>query len=143
MTEVTSNPLVFTDSNIWLYALITGQDPAKSQVAGQLIAHNTAQLILSNQVVIEVVANLIKKSNLNEDNFQQFIISAYHDYRVISVDEAIMSRASHLRVQYAISYWDSLIIAAALQAGASTLYTEDMQNGQVIDNQLTIVNPFI
>jgi predicted nucleic acid-binding protein len=53
-----------------------------------------------------------------------------------------MHDASHLREQYSFSYWDSLIVAAALQAKATTLYTEDMQAGLVIDQRLTIINPF-
>ncbi len=41
------------------------------------------------------------------------------------------------------SNWDSLIIAAALQANCYTLYSEDMQHEQIIDDTLTIVNPFL
>jgi len=50
--------------------------------------------------------------------------------------------ASKLRSNNAFSYWDSLIVAVALDAGCSTLYSEDMQHGQRIEGQLTIVNPF-
>ncbi len=42
-----------------------------------------------------------------------------------------------------LQVFDSKIIAAALVAGCSILYSEDMQNGLVIDNRLTIVNPFL
>ena len=41
------------------------------------------------------------------------------------------------------SYWDSLIIAAALEAGCTTLYSEDLQHKQVIEGVLTILNPFL
>lgn len=41
------------------------------------------------------------------------------------------------------SFWDSLIIAAALESHCTMLYTEDLQYGQVIDGRLTIVNPFL
>jgi predicted nucleic acid-binding protein len=50
-------------------------------------------------------------------------------------------RAVHIAERYGYSIFDSLIIAAALHAGASTLYTEDMRDGQAIDG-LTIRNPF-
>ena len=50
-------------------------------------------------------------------------------------------RAVHIAERYGYSIFDSLIIAAALRAGASTLYTEDMRDGQAIDG-LTIRNPF-
>ena len=52
-----------------------------------------------------------------------------------------MLHASDLRSAYHLSYWDSLIIASALAVGATILYTEDMHDGLIVDNQLTIVNP--
>ena len=45
-------------------------------------------------------------------------------------------------MQYKFSYWDSLIIASALENECDTLYTEDMQDGLIIEGKLTIVNPF-
>jgi predicted nucleic acid-binding protein len=52
-------------------------------------------------------------------------------------------RASRLRDRYHISHWDSLLIVAALELGASTFYSEDMQDGLVVDGVLTIRNPFL
>lgn len=48
-----------------------------------------------------------------------------------------------LAMQYRLSIYDAMIVAAALLAGCTTLYSEDMQHGQVIDNQLIIRNPFV
>ena len=42
-----------------------------------------------------------------------------------------------------LSHWDSLIVAAALAAGCDTLYSEDMQDGQVFEGRLTLKNPFV
>ena len=50
--------------------------------------------------------------------------------------------AFSLRSKYSLSFWDSLIVASALENNCTTLYSEDMQHQQVIDNQLTIINPF-
>jgi len=50
--------------------------------------------------------------------------------------------SNDLRLKYKFSYWDSLIIASALESGCGILYTEDMQDGQVIEDRLRIVNPF-
>jgi len=47
-----------------------------------------------------------------------------------------------LRDKYKLSFWDSIIVASALQGGAVRLYSEDMQNGLVVENKLTIINPF-
>jgi predicted nucleic acid-binding protein len=51
-------------------------------------------------------------------------------------------KASALRAQHAFSFWDSTIVASALYADASVLYSEDMQDGLVVDNRVCIINPF-
>jgi predicted nucleic acid-binding protein len=50
--------------------------------------------------------------------------------------------AWELRKRYNLSFWDSLIVASALQAGCTTLYTEDLNHGMIVDKSLHIVNPF-
>ncbi len=47
-----------------------------------------------------------------------------------------------IKMKYRFSYYDSLIVASALENDCSILYTEDMQNGQLIEDKLRIVNPF-
>jgi predicted nucleic acid-binding protein len=51
-------------------------------------------------------------------------------------------RARSLAERYAFHIYDALIVAAALLAGCSALYSEDLQSGQRIDGKLTIINPF-
>jgi predicted nucleic acid-binding protein len=58
------------------------------------------------------------------------------------LDEATIRRSAEVALRYRFSNWDALIIAAALLAECGTLYSEDMQHGQVIDGSMTIVNPF-
>jgi predicted nucleic acid-binding protein len=48
-----------------------------------------------------------------------------------------------LRGHYSLSFWDGLIVASAVLGEASILYSEDMQNGLIIENTLQIVNPFL
>jgi predicted nucleic acid-binding protein len=47
-----------------------------------------------------------------------------------------------LREQYAFSFWDSLIVSSALHAEAAVLYSEDMQDGLVVEKRVRIINPF-
>jgi predicted nucleic acid-binding protein len=54
-----------------------------------------------------------------------------------------MTLALKVFEKYGYSIFDSLIIAAALELGCNTLYTEDMQHGQVIEGTLKITNPFL
>jgi predicted nucleic acid-binding protein len=62
---------------------------------------------------------------------------------VLPLDEATLDRAAGLAIRYQLSHWDALIVASALLAGCDTLYSEDLQHGQVFDEQLTVVNPFL
>jgi predicted nucleic acid-binding protein len=60
--------------------------------------------------------------------------------RPIQITDCI--KALSIMKRYKLSYWDSLIVAAAWNSGCSMLYTEDMQSGQTIEEKLTIINPF-
>jgi predicted nucleic acid-binding protein len=54
---------------------------------------------------------------------------------------AVLKKALEVRARYAFSFWDSSVVAAALESGCDRLYTEDLSHGQVVEG-LTIVNPF-
>jgi predicted nucleic acid-binding protein len=138
MTETAKT--YFLDSNIWIYALGKHQDPRKQAIAAGLV--DAPGVIISTQVINEVSVNLIKKSAFTENQIHELIDSFYQGCQVIEFDRALLALASDLRTQYLISYWDSLIIASALTSGTSTIYTEDMQNGLIINQQLQIINPF-
>ena len=56
--------------------------------------------------------------------------------------EDTLLRACQIAGRYGFSLYDSLIIAAALESNCKVLYSEDLQNGQVIEGALTIKNPF-
>ena len=134
--------MVFLDSNIWLYAMLAQQSQAKSLTCQHLIQTNQRNIALSSQVVIEVAANLLRKGFFNESEIAKFIENVYQDHFVIDVSQKIMLGASQLRSKYSLSYFDSLIVAAALETGSTFLYSEDMHSGLVVENQLTITNPF-
>lgn len=130
----------FLDSNIWIYALADGQDQQKQDVAAQLI--RTTSAVVSTQVINEVYINLLRKSNFSEEQVRELITAFYQGSQVIPFDMEILTQASSLRERYALSFWDSLIVASALHAGLSTLYSEDMQHGLLVNGQLEILNPF-
>ena len=130
----------FVDTNIWLYAFIEGEDSHKQTRAKTTIQDN--EVILSTQVINEVCVNLIKKTQLTEPDIQALILSFYSYYTVVEFDQNILAKASALREQYHFSYWDSLIVASALAAHCTLLYTEDMQHGLQVENRLILQNPF-
>ena len=132
--------LAFIDTNIWLYAFSTSQDTLKSHQA-KLLLRRTPQIALSTQVVNEVSVNLLRKFQAEERDIRKLVRSLYRKYLIIEFNRPILLQASDLRIAYHISYWDSLIIASALAAGATTLYSEDMHDGLIVNGRLTIVNP--
>lgn len=134
---------VFVDTNIWLYALIQSGDALEDRrhlQATDFLCQLTRPVI-NSQVIREICANLIKKAKMPEDSVQRLLQGWYRDSEVVTSNVAQYVLASKLRASHSFSYWDSMIVAAALDAGCVTLYSEDMQHGQQVEGQLTIVNP--
>jgi predicted nucleic acid-binding protein len=62
---------------------------------------------------------------------------------VVALEARVVEKAMEVEAQGQISYWDALIVAAALLSRCDTLYTEDLEHGRTFDGQLTVVNPFV
>ncbi len=133
--------VAFVDTNIWLYAFIESAQSDKSRRARELLGN--CQSFISIQVINEVCVNLIKKAGFTEQQIRQLIDAFYEKYVVAELDHDTLTAASDLRHRYKFSFWDSMVIASALQMGVSLLYSEDLQHQQVIENRLQILNPFI
>ena len=127
----------FFDTNVVLYLL--SADTAKADRAEELLASGG---IISVQVVNEFAAVASRKLRMSWPEIREVLaqVRAVCNVEPMSVDTH--DRAAQLAERYGLSIYDALIVAAALLAGCSTLYSEDMQNGQVIERQLTIRNPF-
>ena len=93
-------------------------------------------------MINEVCVNLLKRASFTEEQVGQLIESFYAKYAVVEFSSPILLTASQLRRRYSFSFWDSLIVAAALSAGVAVLYSEDLQHGLNIDNRLRVLNPF-
>jgi predicted nucleic acid-binding protein len=130
----------FIDTNVWLYAFVESGESPKSVTARALIEN--AQPVVSTQVINEVCVNLLKRTSSNEEQIEQLIESFYAQYAVVELGRPVLLTASQLRRRYSLSFWDSLIVAAALGAGVEILYSEDLQHGLNIDDQLRVLNPF-
>jgi predicted nucleic acid-binding protein len=128
------------DTNIWLYAFLETQGNEKSAMARSII--RAKDITISTQIINEVCVNLIKKVQISEENIQKLIISFYEKYPVIEITKGILLKASELRGQNKLSFWDSVIVASALYSNIDILYSEDMQDGFMVENKLKIVNPF-
>jgi predicted nucleic acid-binding protein len=136
------DPLCFVDTNIWLYAFINGPDTAKSNRARQLIRDHEGSVAVSSQVINEICVNLLKKTQMKEAELRELVRAFYQKYPVVLLDQPVQIGASELRARFSLSFWDSLILAAAVHCGATILYSEDLQAGLKVADHLTICNPF-
>ena len=84
---------------------------------------------------------MIRKAGYTETEIQQTLQIFQTNYPILDVSFASIQQASILRDKYRLSYWDSLILATAMAANCSVVYSEDMQHGLKIGN-LSIINPF-
>jgi predicted nucleic acid-binding protein len=134
--------ICFIDNNIWLYGLLQNQDTQKAHFA-KLTIQESNKVIVSTQVINEVCINLIKKISLPEAQVQKLITAFYLKcVDIVELNQETLVKSSQLRNKYNLSFWDSIIVASALLGGAVRLYSEDMQNGLIVENKLTIINPF-
>jgi predicted nucleic acid-binding protein len=129
---------VFLDSNIVLYAL--GDDESKRAVSTELLA---ASPTTSTQVINECSHVLRRKLKISPAQVAEELENVIDLVQLVDVGLHEIRAAWILAARYGFSHYDSLILAAALSAGCTTLYTEDMQHGQVIDERLTLIDPFL
>ena len=131
----------FVDSNVWLYAVIESPESAtKSATARAMV---TERRLVSTQVINEVCVNLLRKAHRTEEEIRRVVQAFYAQHRVVPIDELTMLAACELRKSHSLAFWDSLIVATAIEGGATVLYSEDMHHGLQIDPSLCIVNPFV
>ena len=128
---------VFIDTNIVIYSL--GPNSTKATTAAPLFAHSPT---ISTQVISETANVALKKLALPLSETSNLLEMLEATCRIEIVTPATMQHALDIVGRYRFSWFDSLIIATALDAGCDILYTEDLQHGQVIEGKLTITNPF-
>ena len=131
---------VFIDSNIWIYLYST--DP-KAALAKKTIEKQFKTIIISTQVIGEVFHSLTRKGIRSKDEARTIVNDLIEAFTVVDVTKSVASRAMDTSIRYGFSYWDSLIVATALEHDCACLFSEDLQKGQILEKRLTIVNPFL
>lgn len=135
----------FVDTNILLYAndRSAGEKREKSaRLLRELWSTRTGAL--STQVLQEFFYNATRKLSLPLNvPAARDVVQAYSVWLHGPITSDMLLGAIDIHRERGFSFWDSLIIGAALDYGCDTLYSEDMQHGQVFEGRLTVVNPFI
>lgn len=135
---------VFIDTNVLVYSF-DSKNPVKQKVAKELIEDffDKEEYFISMQVLNEFCSAALRKlaPPLEVEVLREFI-SSFPKRKILSVNREITLYSLVLMEKYKLQYWDSLIIAAAIDNRCTVLYTEDMQNGLILEDILSIVNPF-
>jgi len=133
---------VFVDSNVFLYA-VDAADPRKQRVARDWRAELWKSRLgrVSFQVLSEFYVNAARLKPAATDDARAEVRDLLA-WNPVVMDAAVLERGWKLQDRYQLSFWDSLIVAAAKAASCGFLLTEDLQNGQKLDG-LEVVNPFL
>ena len=127
----------FFDTNVVLYLL--SADTAKADRAEELLALGGT---ISVQVLNEFAAVASRKLRMSWTEIREVLAQVRAVCAVEPLTLETHERALRIAVRYRLSIYDALIVAAALLAKCQTLHSEDMQDGQVVERQLTIWNRF-
>ena len=133
----------FLDTNVIVY-LFDEIDADKRRQCGTLVKESLERGIgcISYQVVQETLNVVTHKIGVRPEAVQRLLDEVLIPLWQINPTGSLYQSALSLQSRYGFSFYDSLIIAAALEAGCTRLYSEDMQHGQQIQG-LTILNPFM
>ena len=135
--SVPDSPHTFFDTSVLFYLL--SNDARKADRIEQLLAQRG---VISVQVLNEFTAVALRKLRLPLNDIREILDIVRAVCAVEPVTVATHDRGLAVCDRYKLSWYDSLIVAAALITGAKVLYSEDLQHGQVIDQQMRVINPF-
>ena len=128
----------FFDTSVVLY-LLSG-NATKAERAEELLA---SKGVISVQVLNEFAAVATRKHALSPAEIREVLGTVRTLCSTLPITVDMHDRGLEIAERYGFSVYDSMILAAALQAGCRTLYSEDLQHMQVIERRLTVVNPFV
>lgn len=126
----------FADTNVVLYLL---DDGPKAEKAEEILGQGPK---ISVQVLNEAMVNCRRKSGLSWEDTGAFLegIQSLCPVEDLTIQTHQVGRA--LAEKYQLSVYDAMIVSAALIAGCTTLWTEDMHDGLLVEDRLRVVNPF-
>jgi predicted nucleic acid-binding protein len=135
----------FLDTNIFAYSFDTGA-ASKLRRAQQLILQGitTRKGVVSYQVVQEFFNLALRKfaQPMTAAEAEQYLHTIFRPLLAVQSSQALFSQAFRLKERHHLSWYDSLIVIAALESQCTVLYSEDMQHGQRF-GELQIKNPFL
>lgn len=139
------NGRFFLDTNIFVYAF-DASSPKKSAQAEKLIrrAIQTRGGIVSYQVVQEFFNVALRRfaKPMSSADAEQYLSTTFRPLLSVHSSPALYSEALRIGARFRLPWYDSLIVASAIEGQCDVLYSEDFQDGQQF-GALTIANPFV
>ena len=133
----------FVDTNVLVYAF-DDSEPEKRTAAWELLKRHGAagELVLSTQVLQEFFVTVTRKlaRPLPLESARD-AVQAFAEYPLAQIDRVLLLRAIERHRVDGFSFWDALIVEAALEMGCKRLYSEDLQHGRRLEG-MKIVDPF-
>lgn len=135
-------PSAFLDSNVILYAALPPtKNPRKASVALDLL--KTTDFGVSGQTLAEVYSVLARQTAPRLDEAEiDLWVGSLAERPLVAVDASIVRRGVAISRRFRIGYFDAALIAAAERLGATTFYSEDLNDGQSYGS-VTVRNPFV
>ncbi len=134
------NRKIFLDSNIVIYSY-RKDEIDKQERARELFSENN--VTISTQVLQETANTLYRKFKTDIHIISLLLEECIHNVTELHINtEKTVVKACNIVERYQYSFYDSLIIAAALETECQVLYSKDMQHNMIIEGQLKIINPF-
>jgi predicted nucleic acid-binding protein len=127
----------FFDTNVLLYML--SGNAAKADRAEDLISGGG---IVSVQVLNEFAAVASRKLGMAWPEIREILLQLRTVCRVVPLDVEMHNGGLNLAERWRLPFYDALIVASALRAECKVLYSEDFQDGQLFEKQMTVRNPF-
>lgn len=130
---------VFLDTNVLVYSY-SNSETEKQSIARKLITDNNSYI--STQVLQELTNTATRKLSFSFPQAENAILECIKNNILHSNTVLTIKDACRIAEKYSFSFYDSLIIAAALECDCPILYSEDMSHNQIIDGKMKIINPF-
>lgn len=135
----------FWDTNLWVYLFTVSTDPrdvAKQSKLLSLLA-DAPDIAISAQVVNELTNVLLQKFGYEAGHVLKIVDQIGQAVVVHTLTLDTSKKAIGIRQKLQLSWFDALIVSSALDAECAVLLSEDMQHGFIVEDKLTILNPFV
>ena len=127
------------DTNILIY-LYDDLDERKRNISESLILDRP---LIGSQVISEFLNVTKRLLKLPKNELMDKADKLFRVCEIVSMNQMTITKAKDLIIKYDFQLFDSLIVASALQANCTVLYSEDLHHNLLVENQLRVINPFI